>query len=283
MTRCFFSSDLHGKTDRYDKLFIAIKAEKPAFVFLGGDLLPHGYSIKSGVEHFIDGYLQKNFSQLKQQLKNEYPKVFVILGNDDPRVNEQSFVNIDKQTRLWTYLHNQKVKSGNYIFYGYSIVPPTPFRLKDWEKFDISQQVPPGCISPIKGFISVKPEKNLETTTIQKDLEKLTHNDELHNTVFLFHSPPYNTCLDRAALDKQVIDHTPLDVHVGSVAIKSFLKKKQPLLSMHGHIHESSRITGKYFDKIGKTLALNGSTDSSKLCLVRFDLENPADHSMELI
>ena len=42
--RCFFVSDLHGKIDRYTKLFEAVASEKPQAVLLGGDLLPHHWS-----------------------------------------------------------------------------------------------------------------------------------------------------------------------------------------------------------------------------------------------
>lgn len=283
MIQCLFSSDLHGKIPRYEKLFKIIRDEKPSFVFLGGDLLPHAYSIKSGVEHFIDGYLFNNFSRLRESMKDDYPEVFVILGNDDPKVNEKSFIDVGKKSGLWTYLHNRKVQSGKYTFYGYAIVPPTPFRLKDWEKYDVSRNIDPGCIDPMEGFRSVEAEKNIQFSTIQKDIEILTKGDDLENAVFLFHSPPYKTNLDRAALDGQMVDYVPLDVHVGSIAIQRFLKEKQPLLSMHGHIHESTRITGKYYDLIGKTIALNGSTDNEKFCAVRFDLNNPRNHSAELV
>jgi len=40
MPRCFFATDLHGHVDRYEKLFACIIEERPAAVFLGGDLLP---------------------------------------------------------------------------------------------------------------------------------------------------------------------------------------------------------------------------------------------------
>jgi len=70
---------------------------------------------------------------------------------------------------------------------------------------------------------------------------------------------------------------------VGSIAIQRFIKERQPLLSLHGHIHESTRLTGRYLEKSGRTLMFNGSTDGRELCLIRFDLENPANHSRELI
>jgi len=41
---------------------------------------------------------------------------------------------------------------------------------------------------------------------------------------------------------------------VGSNAIHAFIKAKQPLLTLHGHIHESPDVSGKWFSKLGKTL-----------------------------
>ena len=40
MRPCLFASDLHGKITRYSRLFETIESERPAAVFLGGDLLP---------------------------------------------------------------------------------------------------------------------------------------------------------------------------------------------------------------------------------------------------
>ncbi|NNE45928.1 MAG: hypothetical protein HKN37_04625 [Rhodothermales bacterium] len=41
MISCLFVSDLHGRVDRYEKLFDAIQRDRPSIVFLGGDLTPH--------------------------------------------------------------------------------------------------------------------------------------------------------------------------------------------------------------------------------------------------
>ena len=43
---CFFVSDLHGRRDRYRKLFREIEAKPPAAVFLGGDLFPSGLKMQ---------------------------------------------------------------------------------------------------------------------------------------------------------------------------------------------------------------------------------------------
>ena len=92
--------------------------------------------------------------------------------------------------------------------------------------------------------------------------------------VFLFHTPPYQTKLDRAALDGQATDHAPLDVHVGSVAVRRFIERGQPLLTLHGHIHESARLTGSWRDRLGRTHMFSAAHDGPELALVRFDLRD---------
>lgn len=283
MTRCFFVTDIHGRTGRYDRLFNLIKTERPDVVFFGGDLLPHGHSIKSGVTEFINAYLVKNLESLRDNLKDEFPEIFVILGNDDPRINEAVFKDVEKNTALWRYIHDRKVQYGKYTIYGYSIVPPTPFRLKDWEKYDVSRYVDVGSLDPAEGFRSVEPDQDIRYTTILKDIEALTGTDRMTDAVFLFHSPPYKTKLDRAALDGMMVDNVPLDCHVGSIAIKRFIEEKQPWLTMHGHIHESARITGHWKEKIGKTWAFNASTDGPELSVIKFNLEEPGRAERMLI
>jgi Icc-related predicted phosphoesterase len=72
-------------------------------------------------------------------------------------------------------------------------------------------------------------------------------------------------------------------VHVGSIAIKSFIEERQPLIILHGHIHESTRITGHWKELIGKTFAFNGSHDGPELAVVKFNPENPSDSKRILI
>jgi hypothetical protein len=198
------------------------------------------------------------------------------LGNDDPRTEEEKFLRLG-ETGVWNYLHDRKENSHGYTFYGYANVPPTPFRFKDWERYDVSRYVDPGCMHPMEGFHSMKPGTDLEFATIKDELEQLADEGPHNRSVFLFHSPPYKTYLDRAALDGRMIDHVPMDVHVGSIAIMRFIEEKQPWLTLHGHIHESSRITGHWRQEIGGTHAFSAAWDGPELALVDFDLDNPAN------
>ncbi len=279
MINSFFASDLHGRIDRYEKLFGEIRKDKPDLVFLGGDLLPSGKFHFTSSENlprdFINDYLVIHFLKLKSELKEGYPKIFVILGNDDARAEEPEIIRAN-ELGVWNYLHFQSQKYKNYEIFGYCFTVPSPFRLKDWEKYDVSRYVDPGCISPEEGIRTVDiPNDEKKLSTIAHDLEILTQNHELNNSIFLFHSPPYKTNLDRAALDGKMIDYVPLDVHIGSVAIQKFIEKNQPVLTMHGHVHESARLTGKWKDRIGKTICISAAHDGKELALIKLDLENP--------
>jgi uncharacterized protein len=286
-TECFFVSDLHGNTARYDKLLAAIANEQPQAVFLGGDLLPSGtaMSFSTSATHpdFVEDFLVAEFARLRKQLGVQYPRVFLIMGNDDVRIEEAMIV--DAAARgVWEYVHNRRVVFGQYLVYGYAYVPPTPFLLKDWERYDVSRFVDPGCVSPEEGRRSVNvSEHEQKFTTIQKDLQLLTGDDDLSKTIFLFHSPPYQTHLDRAALDGKIVDHVELDPHIGSIAVRRFIESRRPLITLHGHVHESARLTGSWRQHLGSTHCFSAAHDGPDLALVRFCPENPAAATRELL
>jgi len=275
----FFVSDLHGDTKMYDRLFQMVEEENPAAVFLGGDLLPSGLlnlvSTELIQKDYINGFLGRALLKLKEKMSDRYPRIFVILGNDDSKSDEENIIKL-ADAGLWEYIHNRKVSFGEYTLYGYSYVPPSPFRLKDFERYDVSRYVDPGCLPPEEGMYSVPVNRELiKIQTIKKDLDILIDESDLSKSILLFHSPPYQTKLDRADLDGKSIEHVPLDVHIGSIAIKRMIQKRQPLITLHGHVHESARITGEWQEKINTTFAFSAAHDGSELALVRFDPNKP--------
>lgn len=260
-----FASDLHGRKDRYRTLFSLLGDERPQAVFLGGDLLP------AAAPDFTEEFLLPGLSRLRRGLGPEYPRVFLILGNDDPRREEAALMRHEKEG-LWQYVHNRRVAWGPMSVYGYACVPPTPFPLKDWERYDVSRFVDPGCVAPEEGRFSIEvAEEEKGFPTIQEDLEKLAGADPLAQAIFLFHSPPYRTRLDRAALDGRQYEAAPLDVHVGSIAIRRFIEERQPLLTLHGHVHESARLTGTWLETIGRTRCFSAAHDGPELAVIGFD------------
>jgi Icc-related predicted phosphoesterase len=78
-----------------------------------------------------------------------------------------------------------------------------------------------------------------------------------------FHCPPYGTGLDFAAeLDSElrpmIRGGRPSIIPVGSKAVRDVIKKYQPVVGLHGHIHES-----RAAQKIGTTMCLNPGSDYS--------------------
>ncbi len=279
MIPALFTSDLHGSKKKYEFLFDKILTIKPAVVFLGGDMMGFAVKLQSVAiptgEDFLYDYLAMNLQLIRDELKNEYPVIFVILGNDDPKRHEAALLDIST-TNLLTYVNEQKANFQAYNVIGYSYVPPTPFLNKDWEKYDVSRFVDVGCVSPEAGYRSIPVSVDeLRFFTIKRDLEKLFADVDLSRTICLFHSPPYKTKLDRAALDGVLVDHALLDVHVGSIAIKEFILTRSPYLTLHGHIHESSRITGNWKEKIGDTICFQGATERDENGIILFDLDDP--------
>ena len=282
-TRCLFVSDLHGRLDRYEKLLAVAGEERPDAVFLGGDLLPFGAPpLPDGGVHFLLDWLGPRLEELRTRLGRAYPRVLAIFGNDDPRAEEESLAELERRG-LVEHAHGRRFRLGSHVVYGYACVPPTPFALKDWERYDVSRFVDPGSVSPEEGHRSIPvPEGETRWATIASDLEALVGVDDVSDAVFLFHAPPYRTALDRAALDGRAVDHAPLDVHVGSIAIRRFIEGRQPLATLHGHVHESARLTGSWQERIGRTVCLSAAHDGPELALVRLDLEAPADARREL-
>jgi len=73
--------------------------------------------------------------------------------------------------------------------------------------------------------------------------------------IFNLHCPPFKSGLDEAPAidaDMRLIHGGRALRPVGSTAVRAAIERHQPLLSLHGHIHESKGAV-----KIGKTLSIN--------------------------
>jgi Icc-related predicted phosphoesterase len=84
---------------------------------------------------------------------------------------------------------------------------------------------------------------------------------DARDAIFNFHPPPYDTGLDEApVLDENLTVQTAAGQAkmspVGSKAVREILERVQPLLGLHGHIHESAG-----FRKLGRTVAINPGSD----------------------
>ena len=274
-----FTSDLHGNETKYKKLVKYAEKVKADSVIIGGDIAPNVPSKSLGDDTYIKAqrkFLEEELPKLLTPLKKRLPScnLFLIMGNDDCAINSDV---LEENSDLFQVIHGKRMKiSKDFDIVGYSCVPISPFLIKDWEKYDVSRYVDPGCIPPEEGFHSTNITKNeILYSTIKQDLIQLKGNDDLSNAIFLFHSPPYKTNLDRAALDGKFIDYVPLDVHIGSIAIQRFIEDYQPLITLHGHVHESASITGYWSDTIGKTHCFSAAHNDKELAIVKFNPLQP--------
>ncbi|HWW62571.1 MAG TPA: metallophosphoesterase, partial [Thermoanaerobaculia bacterium] len=83
---------------------------------------------------------------------------------------------------------------------------------------------------------------------------------DLERCIFNLHAPPYGTQLDLAVgLDAELRPSMSFgadETHVGSRAVRAAIEKYQPLLALHGHIHEQHA-----FIRIGRTICVNPGSE----------------------
>jgi uncharacterized protein len=85
--------------------------------------------------------------------------------------------------------------------------------------------------------------------------------EEPRRAILNVHVPPYESSLDTAFEVDEDLRYVmkggrPREVPTGSVAVREIIEETQPLLSLHGHIHESKGVT-----TIGRTVAINPGSD----------------------
>ena len=262
--KILYTSDLHGRKWLYEELFQLAKGKNVDCLIIGGDLLPsHRENPIKGQRDFLQEFLLDRL----RSFNASSPSIgtYLMMGNDDWKINMDLLEEADGGTLH--LLHLKKHAIGNTSLMGYGFVDVTPFANKDWEKWDNSTKI--SSHARLKGFVSTKSglvEKTLDSDnrsdTIETDMEKLARDSDPAQTIYVMHASPYDTNLDRTA-----------NGPVGSHAVKGFITKYQPKLTLHGHIHESPYLTGHYSDQIGSTIAINPG-QGDQLHAVVFELED---------
>jgi Icc-related predicted phosphoesterase len=278
--KCLYTSDLHGEVRLYQELLALATSSSAEIITLGGDLLPSFPPTKRyedmipNQKTFIEQFLSSFFKRILETTSTK--QIFLIPGNWD-----LGYLYLFKDPTEGIVDLNQRIyrlKNG-YDLIGYPFVPPTPFRPKDYEKMDNPEapwppQKNPSYIrssDPTDELTAVDPYLYLRgRETIREDLRRLPKAFFNKKAIYVMHSPPFGTKLDFIQGEKSA----------GSLSIKAFIEENQPLLTLHGHIHESPELSGAYFDRIGETISINpgqsawSTGDLMKLYAVTFEMEN---------
>lgn len=263
-----YASDLHGHLSHYEALLSIVQSQKIQALLLGGDLLPHKERQDSGLREQIH-FVRERFTPFASRLQKQGSlSLGLILGNDDFAGALPEFQKLEKEGLLFLLKESPLFLDSELAVFGYPYVPPTPFLLKDFEKRDLNGDRPffqrRVFVTNEKGIQEMDEKTFFQTrSTIEQDLGSWEMPSSPYRSICVMHSPPYGTFLDQLS-DGQC---------AGSKAIKEFISRTQPWLTLHGHIHESPQVSGKYFQKIGNTLSINPGQMPNRFCAVIFDSE----------
>lgn len=268
-----YATDLHGDKNKYEKVLELAVESDVKLIINGGDMLP-----KQGDRHteqpiFITEYLKDYF----QRLQGYGITYLAILGNDDLLAIDGLFQSVCNEFSNVHDIAGRKIEIDGYEFIGMDSILDHPFGCKDrvvMEKHYVHQRQ----LSPVAG-ISNTLDYDRIYNWLEYSVTELPHMCDILNelpqptnpdkSVYITHMPPAGLRLGQLRYQ---------DLDIGSVDIYEFLKEKQPLLSLHGHIHESPDTEkGKWINQILNTTCIQtGQTElhDEKLVYAEIDLNN---------
>jgi hypothetical protein len=156
-------------------------------------------------------------------------KVYMAAGNDDHFEVDQ----VIEDSAVIVNCNNKNVPVGEHEMITFSWANPTPWN------------------TPRE-----KPDEELEPM-LEELIAKVK---DKSSAIFNFHAPPYGYALDLAPkLDENLVQAADQKIHVGSRAVAKMIEKYQPLIGLHGHIHES-----RGAQKAKRTLLINPGSEYSE-------------------
>lgn len=278
--RILYTSDIHAGPHLLSQLMDAVLTNKVEAMIIGGDLIPHQLPLQPGrdIIHAQEAYLDTIFIPAFQtlQLKARIP-VYLDMGNDDFIANRAILKTYTDS--LFKLIHMDRCELTSAVdLIGYMVVPPTPFYRKDWEKPDMrdcparpgNRVISHGQVTH-RGVIEDVVMDFGSANTIEADLAGLAAKIN-KPFIFVSHSPPSDTPLDI----------TSLGVHVGSLAIRNFIAhwadQGMLLATLHGHIHESFKMSGTIETRINGVLCINPGQNYGPNALLRYALLDLDEH-----
>lgn len=286
MTRLFFATDVHGSEICWKKFLNAGKFYNADVLVLGGDMTGKALvPIHSQPDGTWKGVLlQQEFILKSEDEVREFekrvgsrgyypfratPELMAEFRADSNKVDAFFHEQMQKTVAQWMTLADQKLQESKLKCF---VCPGND----DSEDIDAilqqSKYVTVGegkCVELGDGFQMVstgwsnvtpwQTHRELSEDKLAAKIEAMIpRNADMSKMVFNFHCPPYGSNLDEAPmLDEHlnVKDAGRALAPVGSKAVRDAIIKYQPLLSLHGHIHE-----GKGTARLGKTLAINAGS-----------------------
>lgn len=283
--KIFYASDLHGAETTFRKFTNAGKFYKADLVIFGGDLT--GKMVvpivgKSGT--YVCSYYgskvkikkEKDLPDLERNLRDAGFYPFVISEDELERLDEDDAEKIIKEKqsavlKQWVQIADERYRGAGIPCI---IIPGCvdDFYLDDILNSGKFVQNGDGKVIEVNGFevlsiggsipsVFKHPREYSEEELAKKIDELASQVKDMNKCIFNIHIPPYDTDLDLATVYdedlKPVLDGDSLaTAPSGSKAVRAAIEKYQPLLALHGHVHESRGVT-----TIGRTICINSGTD----------------------
>ncbi len=290
-TRIFFVTDLHASDKCFRKFINGAKFYNADTLILGGDvtgkvLIPiiKGKDGKYSLSLFgrQTTVREERLEECKSKLRDAGQYYFVStedemveLNADKSKVETIFNENILSLLKSWISLANERL-GGTHVKCFISPGNDDRFEIDEVLKDSGSVVNPENRVVKIAdhyemitlGFTNPTPwnsPREASEERLGEMIESLASElDNPGNAIFNLHVPPYGSGIDRApAVDKELryvkqgMGALKM-ISAGSTAVRSSIEKHQPLVGLHGHIHES-----KGFINLGKTLCLNPGSEYS--------------------
>jgi Icc-related predicted phosphoesterase len=267
--RICFTSDLHGDQTLYEQLTVLLEAERPDLLILGGDLLrdvQRDEPVRPQVEGLVGELAERivGWQRMVPALS-----VAVLLGNHELACTLEALRSHEQAGRLVLLGHERAWRCQDHDFLGYAPTPPSPHWAKDLERLDLPDDV----IPEFPGQVWNADRGALEDADLEAHFggqpaisEDLAAAPRLAQPwILVAHAPPSDTRLDR-------LPEVPYPI--GSRAVRAFIEERQPVVALHGHVHDSPEVTGHYVDRIGETICINPGQNHERLHAVLLDTDD---------
>jgi len=286
LTKIFFATDVHGSDKCWMKFINSAKFYGAGILVLGGDLTAKGFiaMIEQSDGKFRTNFRGKEFvvnsgkelEDLEKEIR--YRGLYTVRTTPQELESFQSEVKREElvlrlaleQVERWMRIADERLEGiGIRLFL--TAGNDDPFEVDEILKKSRSAMDVEGKVIQLDedhemistGYGNLTPWKcprDISEEELAKKIDAMTSQvKNMQNCVFNLHVPPYDSRLDDAPeLDEELRPTYSASklVPVGSKAVRAAIEKYQPLLGLHGHIHES-----KGNCRIGRTLCLNpGST-----------------------
>jgi Icc-related predicted phosphoesterase len=283
VTKLFFATDIHGSDICWNKFLNAGKFYEAEVLILGGDMTGKAVVpfMHLGGKKYRVTLLEQVFDistedELQDMLKRvrsrgyypylTNPDEIAELEKDPERVHQIFVKEVLKVMQQWMDLADKKLSDTDMKVYccpGNDDMDEVDAIVRASRRVILVE----GQVTPLDGvhemIASGWSNRTPWATHREEDEEQLAVRYEAmisrlkdpHNAIFNIHVPPYKSGLDEAPeLDKDLRPKMAgqLLTPVGSTALRNAIEKTQPLLGLHGHIHE-----GRGATRIGKTLCIN--------------------------